>query len=63
MNVLNALQKQMGKKGIAISLTDDKGVYTKYFLFSQTKQADKFYNSQKKLHGNKISVKIQQVIY
>ena len=63
MNVLNALQKQMGKKGIAISLTDDKGVYTKYFLFSQIKQAEKFYNAQKKLNGNKISVKIQQVIY
>ena len=45
MNVLNALQKQMGKKGIAISSTDDKGVHTKYFLF-QIKQVDKFIISE-----------------
>ena len=63
MNVLNSLQKTIGTKGIGVSMKDDKGIYTKYFLFFFINQAEKFFNQQKKLHGNKVSVNIKQVIY
>ena len=63
MNVLNALQKTSGTQGIGVSLKDDKGILTKYFLFSQIKQAEKFFNEQKNLHGNKVSVHLNKVIF
>lgn len=63
MNVLNALQKSSGTQGIGVSLKDDKGIWTKYFLFSQIKQAEKFFNEQKNLHGNKVSVHLNKVIF
>ena len=64
MKILNELQKTLGNKGIGITLEQANGAqYTKYFLFSQIKQAEKFFNSQKKEHGKKISVNINKVIY
>ncbi len=53
MNVLTALQNTTGKHGIGISLKEKDSVYTKYFLFSQIKSAEKFYNEQVKLVGSK----------
>ena len=45
MQILNELQKTLGNKGIGITLEQANGdQYTKYFLFSQIKQAEKFFN-------------------
>jgi hypothetical protein len=32
-------------------------------MFSQIKQAEKFFNEQKKLHGKKVSVHFNKVIH
>ena len=63
MNILNELQKTLGTQGIGVSLRNDKGIWIKYFLFSQIKQAEKFFNEQKKLHGKKVSVHFNKVIH
>ncbi len=63
MNVLNAFQKKMGTQGIGISYKNSTGIYTKYFLFSQIKAAEKYYNTIKKAYGNKVDVHFNRVIY
>jgi len=64
MNVLTALQNTTGKHGIGISLKSKDSVYTKYFLFSQIKSAEKFYNDQVKQNGSKnITVNLSKIHY
>jgi hypothetical protein len=64
MNVLTALQNTTGKHGIGISLKSKDSVYTKYFLFSQIKSAEKFYNEQVKQNGSKkVTVNLSKIHY
>lgn len=59
MNIMKEFQKTMGTQGIGVSYKDDTGIWTKYFLFSEIKKAEKYFNelSKKyvvKVHFNKV---------
>ena len=39
---MKEFQKTMGTQGIGVSYKDDTGIWNKYFLFSEIKEAEKY---------------------
>ena len=53
----------MGTQGIGVSYKDDTGIWNKYFLFSEIKEAEKYFNKMKKQYGDAVSVHFNRVVY
>ena len=49
--------------GIGVSYKDDTGIWNKYFLFSEIKEAEKYFNKMKKQYGDAVSVHFNKVVY
>lgn len=63
MNIMKEFQKTMGTQGIGVSYKDDTGIWNKYFLFSEIKKAEKYFNEMKKQYGDAVSVHFNKVVY
>ena len=51
----------MGTQGIGVSYRDDTGIWTKYFLFSEIKKAEKYFNELSKKYV--VKVHFNRVVY